>query len=159
MAVYLSFHYDRDHFRVQQIRNMGIIEGQPLLSSQDWEAVKRRGEAAITAWIDKEMQYKRAVVVLVGAQTATRKWVLYEIRKAWDDHFPLVGVRIHGLRDSSGSTDQRGSNPFEQVTLKGGGALDRFVTLHDPVGTTSKDVYKSIADNLPTWIGGAKKRG
>lgn len=27
MAVFYSFHYDRDHWRVQQIMNMGALEG------------------------------------------------------------------------------------------------------------------------------------
>ena len=30
MAVFYSFHYDRDSWRVQQVMNMGKIEGQPL---------------------------------------------------------------------------------------------------------------------------------
>ena len=56
-------------------------------------------------------------MVLVGAQTASRPWVLYEIGKAWDDKRPLVGVRIHGLEGSNGKTDTLGTNPFSLVKL------------------------------------------
>jgi len=38
------------------------------------------------------MAYKSAIVVLVGAETASRRWVQYEIAHAWDNYKPLVGV-------------------------------------------------------------------
>ena len=158
MAVYFSFHYQRDHWRVQQIINMGQLAGQPILSAQEWEAVKKKGDAAIEKWIADEMSGKSAVVVLVGKETAGRKWVQHEITKAWNDKKPLVGIRIHGLADKDGHTDTRGANPFELVTLKGGGTVGDYVKLHDPAGSTSKDVYKSIEDNITDWVKNAYKR-
>ena len=80
--VFYSFHYERDVHRVQLIRNIGALEGQPLLSAQDWETVKGRGDQAVINWIDEQMRYKRAVVVLIGQETADRPWVIYEIEKA-----------------------------------------------------------------------------
>src|SRR3712207_8916772 len=50
---------------------------------RSWETVRRGGTAAIQKWIDGEMAYKRAVVVLIGRETAGRPWVKYEIEKAW----------------------------------------------------------------------------
>lgn len=158
MAVFYSFHYERDSWRVQQVMRMGVVEGQPLLNSQQWEAVKRRGDAAIQAWIDKEMAYKTAVVVLAGSQTAHRPWVQYEIARAWDNRKPLVGIRIHGLADALGHTDAAGPNPFGQVSLRGGGSVSDHVTLHDPVGWSSQTVYADIKRNLKTWVANAKKR-
>jgi hypothetical protein len=35
-TVFYSFHYDRDVHRVQLVRNINALEGQPLLNSQDW---------------------------------------------------------------------------------------------------------------------------
>ncbi len=49
--VFHSFHFKRDSHRVALVRNMGIVEGQPVLSSNQWEDVKRGGDAAIKAWI------------------------------------------------------------------------------------------------------------
>ena len=88
---FASFHYDRDYARVQQVLNMGAIEGQTIVSSQKWEEVKRNGKAAVEKWIDDQMKGKSAVVVLVGAETASREWVNYEIRKAWNSYKPIVG--------------------------------------------------------------------
>ena len=104
-SVYLSFHYQRDAWRVQKVAQMGVIEGKMLLDAQAWEAVKRRGDQAIRDWIARHMSGKEAVVVLVGAETATRRWVRYEIAYAWDNYIPLTGLYINGLTDSSLRTD------------------------------------------------------
>jgi hypothetical protein len=154
----VSFHYERDFARVQQVLNMGAIEGQKIVDSQDWETVKRQGRAAIEKWIDDQMSGKSAVVVLVGKETASREWVDYEIRKAWDERFPLVGIRIHGLKDFQGKTDSAGVNPFANVKLKDGTTLDSRVALHDPGGRDSQAVYASIKANIESWVSNATKR-
>jgi hypothetical protein len=150
MAVFYSFHYDRDNWRVQQIINMGVVEGQPILNSQDWETVRRQGDKAIQNWIDDQMKRKQAVVVLIGAQTASRPWVKYEIGKAWEERKPLVGVRIHGLKDRDGHTDSRGVDPLAAISAR--------IPVHDPSGTDSQAVYNSINKNLAAWVAGAYKR-
>jgi hypothetical protein len=157
-SVFFSFHYERDAWRVQQIVNLGALEGQPILSSQEWEQVKRRGSAAIEKWIADQMAYKRAVVVLVGKETARRPWVRYEIAYAWNNKKPLVGVRINGLADAQGNTDTPGANPFEAVQLDGGGTVGDYVPLYSPRGTLSQAVYADIKDNLATWVDSAYKR-
>lgn len=151
-SAFYSFHYDQDNWRVQQIINMGVLEGQPLLGAQKWEEVERQGETAIQNWIARQMSGKSAVVVLVGAQTASRPWVKYEIAKAWNDKIPLLGVRIHGMKDRAGSTDSQGANPFADISLTGGGKISDFVTLKDPAGATSTAVYATIQDNLVSWV-------
>lgn len=157
-SVFYSFHYDNDAWRVQQIVNMGALEGQVILNAQEWEAVKKKGDAAIQDWIDKQMSYKKAVVVLIGSGTAARPWVQYEIKKAWNENKPLVGVRIHGLADSSGNTDRAGADPFAKVTLQGGGTVTDYVPVYTPSGSTSKDVHASIAANIANWVDNAYKR-
>lgn len=146
-SVFYSFHYERDVHRVQLVRNINALEGQPLLNAQSWEQVRRRGDRAIEEWIDKEMAYKKAVIVLVGRETATRPWVQYEINKAWDDRKPLLGVRIHGL-SSMGTVDSAGSSPFNDAV---------GIPLFDPtvVGwdgrIDSKATYAKLVDNLEWW--------
>lgn len=158
MAVFFSFHYDRDSWRVQQVMNIQAIEGQPLLTSQEWEAVKKRGDKAIEDWINEQMSYKTAVVVLAGKETANRKWVNYEIIRAWNNKKPLVGIRIHGLADQNGRTDTAGSNPFSAISLRNGGTLANYVPLHDPAGWDSKGVYANIKANIEAWVASAYRR-
>lgn len=157
-STFTSFHFDRDYWRVQMVRNMGAIEGNQIISPQSWEDVKRQGKAAIEKWIDDEMKGKSAVVVLVGKETASREWVDYEIRKAWDDRRPLVGIRINGLKNKDGYTDTQGPDPFANIKTKAGVALSSYITLHTPAGIDSKAIYQNINDNLATWVANAYKR-
>lgn len=157
MAVFYSFHYQRDVKRVQLIEQMGALEGQAILNHQDWEAVKSRGDKAIKDWIAEQMKWKSAVIVLIGKETASREWVQYEIRKAWDDKKPLLGIRIHGL-SSMGEVDSVGPNPFDKVP----GVFD--VPVFDPTKTDwtgkidSKATYNTLAANLKAWSTQGKTR-
>ena len=74
--VFFSFHFDNDVMRVQQIRNIGVIEDNKPVSANDWEDVKKKGKDAIEKWIDDNMKYRSCVVVLVGEETAKRQWYL-----------------------------------------------------------------------------------
>lgn len=149
-SVFYSFHYERDVKRVQLIRNLNALEGQPLLNAQEWEQVRYQGDRAIKNWIDGQMAYKRAVIVLVGQETASRPWVTYEIEKAWTHNKPLLGVRVHGL-SSMGAVDRPGANPFEGAS----GVLG--IPMFDPTVKTwdgkidSKATYKKLTDNLESW--------
>ncbi|MFD4591480.1 TIR domain-containing protein [Streptomyces rubiginosohelvolus] len=157
-SVFYSFHYEQDVHRVQLIRNINALAGQPLLNPQEWEQVRRRGSQAIKEWIHDEMAYKKAVIVLIGRYTATRPWVIYEIEKAWADKRPMLGIRIHGL-SSLGSVDIAGSDPFARS--EGVGSIPIFdPTTRDWSGKIdSKATYKRLCDNLENWSSqGVSKR-
>lgn len=129
--VFLSFHYDGDVTRVQRIRNIGAIEeDREEVSAQRWEEIKDAGDQAVENWIAKEMSGKDAVVVLVGSKTASRKWVKHEIDKAWRDKRPLVGIRIHGLKDLDSRQGTFGDNPFDKVFDEDGDPLSNQVVVH-----------------------------
>lgn len=144
-TVFYSFHYGRDVHRVQLVRNIAALEGQPLLNSQDWETIRRRGDQVIENWITEQMSHKRAVVVLIGQQTASRPWVKYEIQKAWNNRKPLLGVRIHGL-SSMGTVDQAGADPFEAAGLAHVG-----IPVFDPTSSDSQATYAALRLNLAAW--------
>lgn len=150
--VFFSFHFDNDFWRTQQVRNIGALEGQVYASKNEWEEVKRKGESSIKRWINDQMWGKSCVIVLVGEQTAHRKWVEYEVEKAWEDGKGLLGIRIHRLLDQDGRSSTAGPNPFENFELKSGRSLASVVPLHNPSGRTSRDVYRTIADNIESWI-------
>ena len=89
---FFSFHYKPDNWRAAEVRNMGVVEGNPAVSDNDWEAVTRGGDPAIKRWIDDHIYGKSCVIVLIGSQTSGRKWINYEIGKAWDDGKGLLGI-------------------------------------------------------------------
>lgn len=146
--VFYSFHFDNDVMRVQQIRNIGVVEGNKPVAPNNWEQIKR-SEYAVKKWIDDNMKYKSCVVVLVGSETASRKWVDYEIRKAWNEGKGIFGVYIHNLKDPRTGTCRKGANPFDNVLLKNGQKLSSLVPCYDP---NSWDAYNDIAKNLEGWV-------
>ena len=149
--VFFSFHFDGDHWRASQVRQIGSLEGSDELSDNDWEAVKKKGDRAIEAWIDGQLQGRSCAIVLVGSATAGRPWINYEIKRAWEMKKGLVGIRIHKLLNSKGMSSSPGSNPFSAYNV-GNASMSSIVTLYDPPGADSKAVYKSISDNIGSLV-------
>ena len=147
--VFYSFHFDNDVMRVQQIRNIGVIEDNEPVSANDWEDVKKKGDAAIEKWIDDNMKYRSCVVVLIGEETAKRPWVQYEIIKGWNDGKGVLGIYIHNLKCPRNGKCSQGPNPFDNVTFKDGTKLSSVVKSYNP---SSYDAYNDIAKNLESWI-------
>ena len=77
--VFYSFHYKPDVHRAAQVRNIGMVEGNRPASDNDWESIKRGGDVAIKRWIDNQLIGRTCTIVLVGLETANRKWINYEI--------------------------------------------------------------------------------
>jgi hypothetical protein len=130
---------------------MGIIEGNQPVSDNDWESVKKGGDAAIAKWIATQMIGRTCTVVLVGANTAGRKWINHEIVESWNKGMGVVGIRIHRLLDSSGNGSSIGGNPFDSIEY-GTAKLSSVVKLYDPSYTASTDVYNYIKRNLAGWV-------
>src|ERR1700722_12823129 len=110
--VFFSFYYNGDGWRASQVRNMGVLEGNAPCSDNDWEQVKKGGDGAIEKWIAGQLVGRSCTVVLVGGETADRKWVIHEIVESWNARKGVVGIRIHGLKDRNGYTGSYGTNPF-----------------------------------------------
>lgn len=148
--VFYSFHFDNDVMRVQQIRNIGVIEDNKPVAANDWEDIKKKGEESIKKWIDDNMKYRSCVVVLIGEQTANRHWVQYEIIKGWNDGKGVVGIYIHNIKCPRNGKCNQGSNPFDNITFNNDGRkLSSIAKCYNP---NSYDAYNDIAKNLESWI-------
>jgi len=113
--VFFSFHYQRDLWRVNVIRNSGMIEGVAAAGFVDasvWEEAKRLGDAAIKALINRGLDGTSVTVVLIGAETASRRYVDYEIRQSLARGNGLFGIRVNGIKDQNGQTDPPGALPI-----------------------------------------------
>jgi hypothetical protein len=151
--VFFSFHYIPDSARASQVRNMGALEGNSPVTDNDWETVKRGGDSAIQKWIDDQLNGRACTVVLIGENTAGRKWIKYEIEKSWNDGKGVLGIYIHNLKDLSGNKSKKGRNPFDDFTMKRDNAkLSSIVRTYDPPSTISTDVYAYIKQNLASWV-------
>lgn len=165
--VFFSFHYDEDVWRVAQVRNIGTVEGQLLFSDNGWEKIRKTSDEAIKRWIDKELEMRSCVVVLIGAHTASRKWVKYEIEQAWKKRKGIVGIYIHKLENYSKKQANKGENPFDsfyvdrsinyiaerKYPLDGNEIIMSSVCkVFDSNYYSSNYVYQDIANNIEDLI-------
>ena len=127
------------------------------------EEVKKGGDEAIRRWIDSNMQYRSCLIVLVGEHTSKRRWVDYEIRKAWEKGMGVFGIYIHRIKDPllcqqgfSGYSNM-GENPFDKISFKNGNPLSSVVPCYNP---DPNDAYNDIGGHLEEWVEKAiKARG
>jgi len=139
--VFLSFHYS-DLWRAQIVRNSGAAESLAsggFLDAASWESILRRGDAAIRAHIDQQLDGTSVTIVLIGAETANRAYVSYEIEQSIARGNGIFGIRIHTLKDARGATDSPGPIP------KG------LIRVHAPI-------YDWEFGQLQVWIEDAVKK-
>lgn len=150
---FYSFHYIPDNWRAATVRSIGAIDGNKPTSDNNWETIKKGGDAAIKKWIADQMSGKSCIVVLVGSNTAGRKWINYEIIKGWDDGKGVVGIHIHGLKDSDGKVSNKGNNPFDSIGYGNSGKkLSSIVKCYNPAGSTSQERYDWISKHLANAV-------
>lgn len=142
--VFFSFEYRKDAWRASMVRNMGKVDKSSAFSDNDWEEVKWKNDAAIRKWIDEQMAMRSCIIVLIGATTSTRRWVKYEIEKAYELGKGIVGIRIDRLEDQNGEQTTEGSNPFYQIYTDSGSRLSNYVTVFKSKYRSSKYVYDDI---------------
>jgi len=112
--VFFSFHYGRDVWRVNVVRNSGVVEGVSAAGFHDasvWEETKKKGDEAIKKLIDRGLDGTSVTVVLIGAETANRSYVSYEIEKSVARGNGILGIRINNVKDKDGKTESPGPIP------------------------------------------------
>lgn len=119
--VFFSFHYQRDIWRVQQVRNHWIAkqdrESAGYFDGSLSEKARTEGAMAVKRLINSRLNGSSVTCVLVGNQTWGRRWVRYEIFKSLEQGMGLFAVRIHALGNRDSTTDLAGLNPFDHVAL------------------------------------------
>lgn len=153
--VFYSFHYQNDNWRVQQVRNIGTLDGNPVAHSNSWEEIKRKGDRAIKNWIDENLKGRSCLVVLIGEETANRPYVLYEIEQAWNRGMGVCGVYIHNLKDRFGGKSLKGNDPFQKFKLnyQNQYLLSKLsVPVLEPKPLLRDGHYQIIENRLPNLI-------
>ncbi len=112
--VFFSFHYQKDIWRTNVVRKSNVVDGVAAAGFQDaslWEEAKKKGDAAIKRMIDNALVGTTVTVVLIGAETAQRKFVAYEIEQSIARGNGLLGIYIDDIADQNGRTTLRGAIP------------------------------------------------
>lgn len=144
--VFYSFHFDNDNWRAGQVRNIGSVEGDKPVNGNKWEEVKNKSDSIIEAWIENNLKDKSCLVVLIGEKTNERKWVIYEINRAWKLGKAVCGIYIHKLEDSKGNQSPKGKNP-----------LADYIPVFESSYSSSKYVYDDIKYNIAELVENAIK--
>jgi len=150
--VFFSFYYAEDAWRAAQVKNMGVVNNSSTWSANDWEEVRYKSDSKIKEWIDNQMAMRSCIIVLIGKDTSSRKWVKYEIEKAYELKKWIVRVYIHNLKDEHGNQTMQGSNPFYSTYTTDGHRLSNYVECYEPHHSASTYVYNDIKDNLADYI-------
>lgn len=150
--LFFSFHYDRDLWRVNQVRQSNQPwlnkEGSYWADASMWERQKPRTVTQTEKLIDDAMQNTGVTVVLIGTETSQRRFVGYEIQQSHGLKKGLLGVYIHRLRDRYGNADTKGKNPFAswQATVNG------RTTLLSNIYPTYDWILDDGYNNLESWV-------
>lgn len=112
---FFSFHYQRDIWRANVVRNSWVTQDRQAAGFFDaslWEEAVTKGDSALRALIDKGLQNTSVTVVLIGQETSKRPYVKYEIEQSIARGNGLLGIQIHKIGNKDGETDEPGSNPL-----------------------------------------------
>lgn len=104
--VFFSFKYD-DVQRAMNVRNSNMIGGaikSGFIDKADFEAIQRKGDASIKAWIDDQLSGTSVTVILVGQNTDKSRWVRYEIDQSLAKGNGVLTIDISKISDLNGQT-------------------------------------------------------
>lgn len=157
--VFFSFHYKRDSVRAGQVRNSNVVSSSGIQTSDfidaaKWETIKRSGDQAIKNWIANQLHGTSVTAVLIGAETAKRAWIKYEIDESLKRGNGLLGIYIHNCPLWDGSCDSRGTNPFDNLTITINGVKKRLSEIYK----TYDWVNDNGRANLGSWVEVAAKQ-
>ncbi len=116
--VFFSFAYnDVKNFKVNVIRNSWLLNNSSgtFVDGSIWETEKTKSPKAIMRLIDRGMNGTSVTVVLIGDETANRRWINYEIVKSFEKGNGILGVHINRIRSKDGIISSRGPNPLDRL--------------------------------------------
>ncbi len=117
--VCFSFDYQRDLWRVKKIINLPNINSCAAAGFMDdelWEETEMKGVEAVKKLIDDGLENTSVTVLCIGARTAKRKLIEYEIEQSMRRGNGIVGIQIHQLKDTLGNVDSAGNIPYKFKT-------------------------------------------
>lgn len=154
---FFSFHYKNDVWRANIVRNSWVTqerEAAGFIDAAAFEEVEKGGTAAIKKWIDGQLSGTSVTVVLIGAETNKRDYVIYELEQSWKKGNGILGIYIHKIKDSNGNTSAAGTNQFGPIFTSPNDELTYFFQRFPVYDWVDGDGYK----NLGSWIEEAAKK-
>jgi hypothetical protein len=151
--VYLSYHHESDGARAEVIRNHTRLHAPPLMDDESWNLLMRQGTLQVEACINQALTQRSCLIVLISRFTRGRRWVNYEIFRAWNRKMGVLGIHVHNIADSEGAVALKGANPFDDFELSTGrGRLSSVAPVHEAPFVEPKLALSYLATNIHEWI-------
>ncbi len=153
---FFSFRYKKDNWRAGIVRNSWVTQDRKasgFFDSAEWEEVKKKNDSAIEKWIDRQLNGTSVTVVLIGSDTAGKKWINYEIKASHKKGNGLLGIYVHQLKDKDGRTTTKGRNPFDDWYVTRNGKKIYFSSMYKTYDWKNDDGYSNMGD----WIESAAR--
>lgn len=130
---FFSFHYKPDVSRAWVVRNswvtkvaQGERDDAGFFDSSVFEAEQRESDDVLKRFLREGLKNSTVTCVLVGAETALRRWVRYEIFRSFMRGNGLLAVRIHTIAGLNSPATTAGSDPFAALAFSVDGDQVRF---------------------------------
>src|SRR5712664_3813116 len=108
--VFFSFYNKGDFARADVVRNRHARDGGTAEGFHDiavWRETEQRGEDGVRAMIANGIAASSVTAVLIGTETANRKYMDFEIAQTLANGNGLLGLYIHDIPDRDGKTSAK----------------------------------------------------
>ncbi len=118
---FFSFCYeDVKNFKVNVVRNSWLLNhsADSFIDGSIWEKEKSKGPTVIKNLIEAGLKKTSVTTILIGDETADRRWVKYEIVKSFEKGNGMLGIHINRIRGREQAISTRGQNPLERLAFQ-----------------------------------------
>ncbi len=151
-GIFFCYNIAADIWRAFHIRNYCESLTQERTISIECDPWVEEDDCEIKKWIDKQLKKTDVTIVLIGQNTAGRKYINYEILQSIKLGKGLLGIYIHKLRDISGATSLQGENPFDSFTVM----INGKKTMLSDVCKTYDWLQDKGQVNIGKWVAAAR---
>jgi hypothetical protein len=117
---FFSFSYeDVKNFRVNVVRNSWLLNKENIFKyGSIWEKEKNKSVSVIKPLIDNGLKGTSVTAVLIGSDTANRRWINYEIIKSFEKGNGILAIHINRIKDKTQKITSKGLNPFDRLAIE-----------------------------------------
>jgi hypothetical protein len=119
---FFSFHYAPDNQRAQVVKQSWLTkpdrQAAGFFDKSAFETKQRTSEDALKGFLTEQLKNTSVTCVLIGATTAMRPWVRYELVRSFNRGNGLFGIRIHGIKNFDQQFANSGLNPFDYLAYR-----------------------------------------
>jgi antiphage defense system Thoeris ThsB-like protein len=130
---FFSFHYKPDVARAWVVRNswvtkvaQGERDDAGFFDGSVFEAAQRESDDVLKRFLREGLKSTTVTCVLVGSETALRRWVRYEIFQSFIRGDGLLAIRVHSIPGFNKLAAPVGFNPFESLAFAVDADVVRF---------------------------------